>query len=177
MNIPRTIYLLSRIFYYLCAVFTVFIFLSSLLSFFESHFDIDIPMITISKNETSINIPFIKSQIIFFNSFGVFALWLSFGFYALYFYALSEFFKVFTKEKIFTHHSINKLRLFGYLNLLTPVLVLFYFILERVQNIPLRLGSEFILPIPHLCIALFVYLYLDLIKKGKLIQEENDLTI
>ena len=135
------------------------------------------PLITIVENQTSITIPFSKLHIEFINSFGIIALWLSFGFYAFYFYALSEFFKVFTKTQVFTQHSIKKLQLFGSLNLIPAVFIFLYFIVERVQSMPLKMDSEYILPIPHLCIALFVYLYIDLIKKGKRVQDENDLTI
>ena len=177
MNLSKTIYLLSRALFYICIVFTVFILLFSVLSFFESYFDIDMPFITISGNQTSISIPLLKSHIEFFNSLGVVALWSSFGFYALYFHALSEFFKVFTKDQVFTNHSVKKLSLFGYLNLIPPVFILLYFIIELIQNMSLHMDSTYILPIPHLCIALFVYLYIDLIKKGKLVQDENDLTI
>ena len=91
MNLPKIIYLLSRTFFYICAVFTGFILLFSALSFFENHFDIDLPLITIAENQTSINIPFQNTYRIFY-SFGIVALWFSFGFYALYFHALSEFF-------------------------------------------------------------------------------------
>ncbi|GGG23068.1 hypothetical protein GCM10011344_24700 [Dokdonia pacifica] len=177
MNLSKITYLVSRIFFYICAAFTVFIFLFSALSFFENRFNIDMPLITIVENQTSITIPFSKLHIEFINSFGIIALWLSFGFYAFYFYALSEFFKVFTKTKVFTQYSIKKLKLFGSLNLIPPVFILLYFIIDRIQNTPLRMDSEYILPIPHLCIALFVYLYIDLIKKGKRVQDENDLTI
>ena len=177
MTLPKITYLLSRIFFYICAFFTAFIFLFSLLSFFESRFALDIPLITIVENQTSISIPFSKSHIKFFSSTGIIALWLSFGFYALYFHALSEFFKVFTKAQVFTNHSVKKLQLFGYLNLIPPVFILITFVIGRIKNMPLRMDSEYILPIPHICIALFVYLYIDLIKKGKLVQEENDLTI
>jgi hypothetical protein len=135
------------------------------------------PLIGITEDQTIIKIPFSKSHIEFSNSFGIISLWLTFGFYALYFHALSEFFKVFTKAQLFTNHSVKKLRFFGYLNLIPPVFILVYFIVERTQNIPIHMDSEYVLPIPHLCIALFVYLYIDLIKKGKLVQEENELTI
>lgn len=177
MNLPKTIYLLSRIFFYICATFTAFIFLFSTLSFFESHFNIDFPLIATKENQSFINIPFSKLHIEFSNSLGIVGLWVSFGFYALYFYALSEFFKVFTKTQIFTTYSIKKLRLFGYLNLIPPVFILIYLIVEIIQHSSLHMDSEYFLLIPHLCIALFVYLYIDLIKKGKLIQDENELTI
>lgn len=177
MNLPKIIYLLSRIFFYVCAAFTAFIFLFSTLSFFESRFNIDFPLIVIKESQTFIKIPFSKLHIEFFNALAIVGLWVSFGFYAVYFYALSEFFKVFTRAQVFTAYSIKKLRLFGYLNLVPPVFILIYLIVEISQNSSLRMDSEYILPIPHLCIALFVYLYIDLIKKGKLIQDENELTI
>ena len=46
-----------------------------------------------------------------------------------------------------------------------------------IKGVPIRFEDDYFIVFAHLVIAFLMYLYLDALKKGSRIQEENDLTI
>jgi hypothetical protein len=148
----------------------------------ETEFDLDVPFVAL---ETTINlqsiiridIPFTEMHVGYRNSFAVLLMWLSFAFYTFYFYTLSMFFKVFTEQEVFTVSSVKILKRFMLLNLIPVLVGLCYIMVTYIANYNFKMDSEYLLIILHSFTALLVYLYLDLLKKGKNVQDENDLTI
>ncbi len=178
LNLTKIVYFISRAFFYCSIVFISFIIVFSLLSFIESNSSINIPLVESSEVYTKVIIPFMRMHVEFQNSLVGFSLMsLSLIFYALYFYSLSNFFNVFTKTNLFTDDSIQKLKFFSKLNILPLVIALITILIDQFRGVKFKMDSEYGLVAFHFLIAILVYFYLDLIKKGKLIKDDNDLTI
>jgi len=181
IKLSSSIYFLSKLFFYVCLAFVVFLILFSALSFAESIWKIDIPLVEVTttsiETRTKIQIPFMDMHIGFPNSVLVFFMWVFFGFYALYFYSLSQFFKVFTQTQVFTERSIKSLKIFGWLNLVPITFGILASLVDIFRGKGFKMDSEYLLVFIHLFVALLVYFYVDLVKKGKRVQDENDLTI
>ena len=174
-------YFLSKLFFYGFAFFSGFVILFSILSFIEFKVGWDVPFVTVSSEDTEayahIKIPFFELMIGFQLSFKVIAMWFSLLFYTLYFWALKNFFGVFIQEEIFNTASEKKLKLFFKVNLL-PVIVGFIYIIAGLLLSKNKIFNEELFPIAiHVIVALMVYFYMDLMQKGRRIQEENNLTI
>ena len=181
ITLSQFIYFLSKLFFYVCFAFVLFIIVFSALSFLESTWKIDIPFVELTTSEietrTRIQIPLMDMHIGFPNSFLVIFMWLFFVFYAFYFYSLVQFFKIFTQSHVFTKQSVNKLKLFRRLNVVPILLAVAALIVDIARGTGFKMDSEYLLVIVHLFVGLLVYFYLDLVKKGKQVQDENDLTI
>ncbi|WP_317167237.1 DUF2975 domain-containing protein [Winogradskyella helgolandensis] len=98
-------------------------------------------------------------------------------FYVIYFYTLKEFFKVFIEAQVFNAKSLKRLRIFFYINLIPLVYAVVLTIYQVLQNGKFKFEEDQGIAMFHLFIVFLVYLYMDIIKKGNEIQEENDLTI
>lgn len=178
----RIIYFLSKAFFYAFSFFFIFVFVFSILSFVEHNFNLDVPFVEITnKGEydfATIKIPMIKLNVGFvFSFFIALAMWIGLLFYCVYFYALKEFFKVFIKDLTFSHESIKKLNLFLWLNLIVVMYGFIWTIVEGIKLSEFKFDEALFLLLIHGFIALIVYLYMDVFRKGSKIQEENDLTI
>ena len=176
------IYYLSRFLFLASLVITVFLIVFSLLSFLEGNFGINIPFVELlttagEQTDVRINIPLTEMYVGYQYSFVVVGVWLSFSFYAFYFHALSQFFKVFTEIQVFTEDSLKKLKRFGWLNLIPVLLAILLTTGNLLLGASFQMDSEYLLVAVHLLVALLTYFYLQLISKGKKVQEENDLTI
>ncbi|PQJ80691.1 hypothetical protein BTO18_16600 [Polaribacter porphyrae] len=162
-------------------MFASFVLLFSILSFFEYFFEWNIPMVEISKkgedSYASLKVPFIQLFVKFLLSYTVILLWFTMIFYAIYFYVLQTFFQIFIAEKTFTQNSIKKLTLFYKLNFIPVIIGFLGVILRYIIYGNLYFDEPHFFVLIHLIVAFFLYLYLDLIKKGNSIQQENDLTI
>lgn len=174
-------YILSKIFFWSFALFSSFILLFSILSFFEYFFNWNIPLIEIStkenENYVSLKVPFIKLFVQFLLSYTVILMWFTFVYYSFYFYILQSFFEIFIAEKTFESRSLHQLEKFYKCNFIPIIVgmigvVIRYFIFRDVH-----FDEPHFFVIVHLTIAFFLYFYLDLIRKGNKIQQENDLTI
>lgn len=178
----KIIFILSKGFFYAFAVFFVFVVVFSTLAFAESQFGWDILFVKITEEMgnayVNIDLPFLNMHVGFiFKPVVVFAMWIGILFYVIYFYALKEFFKVFIEAKIFNSKSLKRLKTFFYLNLIPLIYALVLTVYQITENGSFKFEEDQGLAIFHLLIALLVYLYMDIIKKGNQIQEEIDLTI
>jgi hypothetical protein len=125
-----------------------------------------------------IKIPLIELSVGFvFNIAVAFVMWIGLLFYTSYFFALREFLKVFVVHNSFNVISLKRLLSFFYINLIPSGYAIVLSGLERVQTGGFKFEEDQGVALVHLFVALLVYLYMDLRKKGNVIQEENDLTI
>lgn len=178
----QTIYIISKGLFYALAVFFVFVFVFSILAFTEHQFGWDVPFVELSDSnngvDTFIKIPLTELGISFpFKMNVIVVMWIGILFYVIYFYMLKEFFKVFTEEKVFSLKSLKRLKLFFYINMIPLVYALGLSIYQIIGNGQFKFEEDQGVAIFHLFVAFLVYLYMDIIKKGNLVQQENDLTI
>lgn len=176
-------YISSKILFYGFTLLTLFVIIFSLLSFLEHTLGLNIPFVELqqhsSKQFTLVMIPLIHLGFGFptGNTFKMLAMFLTLSFYIVYFYSLKDFFKIFILENTFTSKSINRLSTFYKLNFI-PVIIsflgIFYTVFKRKE---MYFDEEHLFLLLHLLIAFLMYFYLDLVKKGQVIQEENNLTI
>jgi hypothetical protein len=104
-------------------------------------------------------------------------MWFTFIYYSLYFYVLQSFFEIFITEKTFKSKSMEKLTSFYKLNYVPIIVGTLGIILRYSIYDDLSFNEPHFFVLIHLIVAFFLYFYLDLIKKGNSIQQENDLTI
>lgn len=170
-------YFLSKITFWGFTFFSVVTLLFSILAFLEYYFHLDISFVEIVKRD---DLDFAKIHGIgveFWLSYVVIFMWATFIFYSIYFYVLQNFFRIFIAEKTFEEHSVQQLTKFYQLNFI-PVIVGFIGISYRYFSLGyFKFDEPHFYVLIHLIIAFFLYFYLDLIKKGNTIQQENDLTI
>jgi len=174
-------YSVSKLFFYGFAFFSVFVIFFSILAFLEFYFQWNIPLVEITDKETSpyakISIPFFTMIVGFQLSFKVIGMWLSLLFYTVYFWALKNFFGVFIQEELFNTASEKKLNLFFKLNFIPVFVGIIVLIVGLILSKKIIFNEEFFPFIIHIMVAFMVYFYMDLMKKGRRVQEENDLTI
>ncbi len=181
LSLPKLVFGLSKLCYYISLGLAVFVFIFSCFSFLESDLNINIPLLeiqeTTSGNRARIDIPFIGLHIGFSQSILMVYMWLFFVFYAIYFFFLSRFFAVFSTSNSFTKQSLKDLRIFGLLNGVPFVFALIATLIDLARGITFKMDSEYLLVPIHLFVGLIVYLVLTLVQKGTVLQQENDLTI
>ena len=178
----KTAYLLSKGFFYAFSVFFLFVLAFSILAFAEYKFGWDVPFVEITNQDGGeyafIKIPLIEMSVSFvYNILVVFVMWIGLLFYAIFFYVLKEFFKVFVEDEAFNTKSLKRLKSFFYINLIPLGYVIVLSIVQLVKTGGFKFEEDHGVALAHLFIAFLVYLYMDLLKKGKVIQEENELTI
>ena len=170
-------HLISKITFWGFIIFSCILIPLSLFSFLEYYFNWDIPFVEIVKRE---GLDFAKIKNIgveFWINYTIILMWGTFIYYSIYFYVLQRFFRIFITQKTFEEKSVKKLTLFYKLNFI-PVIVGFFGITYRYISLDkFKFDEPHFFVLIHLIIAFFLYLYLDLIKKGNSIQLENDLTI
>lgn len=181
--------LMKKIFYYTSTGFA-WIFLSffcfllvfSLLGFAEFYLGWDVPFVNIQSNvigaeqAISVSIPFVNGSISFPANLIVLLPLIIFGFYTLYFFQLARFFKVFIAISLFSSESIKALKRFLWYNLIIVIVAVIALIVLWVRE-GFKMDESILILVIHGCVALLVYLYLDMALKGNKIQQENDLTI
>ncbi len=175
-------YFLSNGFFYAFSMFFIFVFVFSILAFAEYNLDWDVPFVELTEegnnDYATIKIPIMELSVGFvFNVIVAFIMWIGLLFYCIYFYALKEFFKVFIKDNTFSQDSIKKLKLFLRLNLIVMFYGIIWTVIDSIRLDKFQFDEAHFLLLVHGSIAIIVYLYMDVIKKGRKIQEENDLTI
>ena len=104
-------------------------------------------------------------------------MWVAMSYYAIYFYAFKEFLKVFGEKRMFETKSLKRLRFFLILNVVPLIYIIIFTASFLIEGVAIRLEDDYFIVFAHLVIAFLIYLYLDVLKKGRHIQEENDLTI
>jgi hypothetical protein len=178
----NTIYIFSKGLFYAFTAFFLFIVVFSALAFVEYQLGWDVPFVDLSEKNNEvyafINLPLIELGVGFpFKIYVLFVMWIGILFYVIYFYMLKEFFKVFIEEKVFSSKSLKRLKLFLYINLVPLLYALGLSIYQIIQTENFKFEEDQGMALVHLFVAFLVYLYMDIVKKGSLIQEENDLTI
>ncbi|GAA3632545.1 hypothetical protein GCM10022397_17690 [Flavivirga jejuensis] len=149
----------------------------SILSYFEYKFDIQIPFVEVFENHSKIKVPLLGLNIGVPFNYSILIMWSAMSYYAVYFYSFKEFLKVFVKKKMFETKSLKRLQLFLILNVIPLIYIIIFIISFLIRGAAFRLVDDYFIVFAHLVIAFLIYLYLDVLKKGKYIQEENDLTI
>lgn len=163
-SVSTFLFFVSRIFTIAIGLLLVFILMSLATGNFElldNRFEIKIPL-----SEMSIK-GFYESNIITTISITLFC-------YTLFFYGLSEIFKVFKSENIFTKIVVRRLKYFALFNLIGPPLVfilIHYFIMQHSN---FRTVPTYLL---HVILGTFVLFIATIFQKGFQVQQENDLTI
>lgn len=173
----KTVYLISKITFWAFILFSCILIPLSALSFIEYFFNWNIPFIDIVKIE-GLDYAKIKNiGVEFWINYTITLMWGTLVYYSIYFYVLKSFFKIFITQKTFEENSVKKLKLLYKLNFI-PIIVGFIGIFYRYITLnKLKFDEPHFFVFIHLIIAFFLYFYLDLIKKGNSIQQENDLTI
>lgn len=173
----RTAYILSKIIFYSYLAIYLFLMIFSILSYFEYKFDIPIPFVEVYQNHSKLQIPLLGLRINIPYNYSILIMWSSMLYYAIYFYALKEFFKVFIKKNIFETKSLKRLQFFLKLNIIPLFYIIIFTASFLMRGVNIRLDDDYFIVLVHLVIAFSIYLYLDILKKGNHIKEENDLTI
>lgn len=170
-------YLVSKITFWGFTLFSVITLLFSILAFLEYYYEWDISFIEIVKRD---GLDFAKINRIgveFWLSYVVIFMWCTFIFYSFYFYILQSFFAIFIAQKTFEEKSVHQLTKFYRLNFI-PVIIGCIGITFRYFSLGyFKFDEPHFFVLIHLIVAFFLYFYLDLIKKGNVVQQENDLTI
>lgn len=148
-----------------------------MLSYFEYKFGIQIPFVEVVENRAKVHVPLLGLRINVPFNYAILIMWSGMLYYAIYFYAFKNFLKVFIEKKMFETKSIKRLRFFMTLNLVPLVYIIIFTASFILSGESIRLEDDYFIVLAHLVIAFLIYLYLDIFKKGRHVQEENDLTI
>lgn len=92
--------------------------------------------------------------------------------YTLFFWLLSNVFKVFFQEKLFTQSNIIHLKRFYLTNIILPVLLVIFssFFIEIDTGILMIIAL-------HLVLGVFIFIFSEIFKQGLNLQNEQDLYI
>lgn len=173
----QTAYIASKLLFYLYSILYLFIMVFSILSYFEYKFGMQIPFVEIMENRPKVHVPVLGLRINIPLNYAILIMWSSMSFYAIYFYAFKEFLRVFVEKNMFEVKSLKRLQCFLILNLIPLVYIILFTGSFLIKGKAVRLEDDYFIVFAHLVIAFLLYLYLDILKKGKRVQEENDLTI
>lgn len=173
----QTAYIASKILFYFYLSVYLFIMVFSILSYFEYKFGIQIPFVEVFENHSKIHVPLLGLRIGVPFNYAILIMWTSMLYYAIYFYAFKEFLRVFVEKNMFETKSLKRLKFFLILNLIPLVYIILFSASFLIKDRAFRLEDDYFIVFAHLVIAFLLYLYLDVLKKGRRIQEENELTI
>jgi len=173
----KTAFLLSKCIFWGFTLFSIIAIPLSLLAFLEYYFNWDFSFIEIVKRDTLDFAKINNIGIEFWLKYTVVSMWATLIFYSVYFYTLKNFFGVFISARTFEEESLKQFIKFYKLNFV-PVFIGFIGIIIQFASInKFEFDEPHFFVIIHLIVAFFLYFYLDLIRKGNNIQQENDLTI
>ena len=170
-------YISSVILFYSFSILFLFILVFSILSYFEYKFGVQIPFVEVLENHAKVKVPILGLRINVPFSYAILIMWSAMLYYAIYFYAFKEFLRIFIKKKVFEAKSLKRLRFFLKLNLIPLIYIVAFTASFLLRGVAIRLEDDYFIVLAHLVIAFLIYLYLDILKKGKYVQEESDLTI
>lgn len=170
-------YLSAALLFYSIAFLLLFVMVFSMLSYLEYKFGIQIPFVEIIENRAKIHVPLLGLRINVPFNYSILIMWSAMLYYGVYFYAFKNFLKIFIEKKVFETRTLKRLRFFMILNLVPLIYIIVFTLSFLFKGMSIRLEDDYFIVLAHLVIAFLIYLYLDVLKKGKYIQEENDLTI
>ncbi|MHA7832817.1 MAG: DUF2975 domain-containing protein [Flagellimonas sp.] len=131
--------------------------------------------IQIGDTTTTINYPFTDISFLILDnnwSYFLFAFLLPVLSYTLFFWLLSNVFKVFYQEKLFTQPNIAHLKRFYSANLIFPIVLVafssFFIAIEK---------GIFIIIALHLVLGIFIFIISEIFNQGLSLQNEQDLYI
>ncbi|WP_205635360.1 DUF2975 domain-containing protein [Flavivirga aquatica] len=136
-----------------------------------------IPFVEVLESHSKVNVPLLELRINVPFSYSIIIMWSAMLYYTIYFYALKNFFKVFIKKNMFETKSLKRLRFFLKLNLIPIIYIIIFTVSFLLRGDTFSPQDDYFIVFAHLVVAFLIYLYLDILKKGKHVQEENDLTI
>ncbi|MFL1012469.1 DUF2975 domain-containing protein [Flavisericum labens] len=170
-------YISSVILFYSIATLLIFVMVFSILSYVEYKFELQIPFVDIIGSKGKVHVPLLNLHINIPFNYSVLIMWIVMLYYLIYFYLFKEFLKVFVSKKVFESKSLKRLKFFLIMNCIPLVYIVIFSFQFLKKGASFRLHDDYFIVFAHLIIAFLIYLYLDVLKKGKHIQEENDLTI
>ena len=173
----RLIYLFSLFLFYSYTTLFIFVITFSALSFLEYSYGINIPFVELFENHPKVYVPLLGLKINIPMNFAVLIMWTVMSYYAIYFFFVKEFARIFIKSNIFEQESLRRLRFFMILNFIPLVYIIVLVSSIFMRGVNFSLEDDYFIVLAHTVIALLIYLYLDILKKGRYIQKENDLTI
>lgn len=92
--------------------------------------------------------------------------------YVVFFGLLSNVFRVFTQDKLFTQKAYNHLKQFYLANLFVPIpLLLLFLISSPIKNEDIVIGAM------HFLLGVFIFFMASIFKKGLELQDNQDLII
>lgn len=92
--------------------------------------------------------------------------------YGMFLWMLSNIFKTFREEKLFTPKGVKRLSIFYLANFIIPILILTGFGIAKIE-----ISDMLIITCLHFVIGIFAYFMAAIFKQGLLLQEEQDLTL
>ncbi|WP_298340383.1 DUF2975 domain-containing protein [uncultured Algibacter sp.] len=170
-------YFTSLILFYCVAFLLLFVMIFSMLSYLEYKYGIQIPFVEVIENRAKVHVPLLGLRINVPFNYAVLIMWTAMSYYIIYFYAFKNFLKVFIEKKVFETKPLKRLRFFMILNLVPLIYIIVFTASFLLRGVSIRLEDDYFIVLAHLVIAFLIYLYLDVLKKGRYVQEENDLTI
>lgn len=90
---------------------------------------------------------------------------------------MQKFFAIFNTSTSFTEENLNVSKKFLQINIVPIVFWLAMIIYSIFNTHEIYFSENFVFILIHIFITLLIYLYQDILKKGLLLKEENDLTI
>ncbi len=170
-------YIASTLLFYSISALLAFVFLFSILSYFEYRYDWQIPFVDIINSKAKVHVPLLDLHINIPFNYSIIIMWSVMFYYTLFFYALKNFFKVFINNNMFKVKSVKRLKFFMLLNSIPLVYIILFTTSHLIKGVGFRFQDDYFIVLAHFTIAFLMYLYLDVLKKGKHIKDENDLTI
>ncbi|HMK02808.1 MAG TPA: DUF2975 domain-containing protein [Ferruginibacter sp.] len=154
--------------YLVTAIYVVFIFLFTIntppawlpLGISDGHFEIYFPFT---------HTPFLLGD--YTQSFIAIMILIMFG-YGIFLWMLSNIFKTFKQEKLFTATGVKRLSVFYGTNFIVPILILIGFFIAKIE-----ISDMLIITCLHFVIGIFAFFMAAIFKQGLLLQEEQDLTL
>jgi hypothetical protein len=110
--LKQTAYIASKLLFYLYLSLYIFIMVFSILSYFEYKFGIQIPFVEIIDNRPKVHVPVLGLGINIPLNSAILIMWTSMLYYAIYFYALKEFLRVFVAITIFLNTQFDSFGLY-----------------------------------------------------------------
>jgi len=183
ITFPKLIYWLATICFILSLSLLIYVVFGVVLSYLEEVFTFNSGLLERNeyhgKDYMHLRIPIIKFGISYpAKSFEVIFMIAFFGFYALYFFLMKRFFGIFSSEESFSAKHLKTADWFLKINFVPIIfwlaISLYYVIIKRQTQF---FDEDFFVLLIHLFVIILIYLYRDMMKKGALLKEENDLTI
>lgn len=177
------VYQFSKMFFYGFTFLFFFVLLFSSLSFLEDILGWNVPFVNIKTYEgfkqAFIRVPILEISFVFpiKTIFPAIIMSLSLLYYVVFFYALRNFFKIFIKENLFSKESLKQLKLFRKVNLIAVLITITLILITTIKKRSFQFDEEVLVFTIHFFIAFLIYFFVELIKRGNILQQENDLTI